>query len=381
MQKKVMQFKKLSVITSVLLTGLYSLSGFSDEAAQGFEPYYYGGGGLSFTFIEPEESGSSLYYVSDDKDMGFRLQGGYRYSEEWGFEFVYADLGEAGISISIPPGNEVGAVSYTAQVLEANYFFDKSVIPFELPYDWFLKGGLARLGLGSSGGVPYDVDNTLHIMLGLGVENDIKDNWQWRADLDLLSSDASALSIGVQYKFKPLKELPPPVEEPKDSDMDGVFDEQDQCPGTLEGVVVDETGCELPKEKVVEQAFKQLDFKGINFEKASEKLTDTSLDVLQETARIMMLNDTVKVEVRAHTDSDGTEAFNQKLSQRRAEAVRNYLIGQGVNESSITAVGMGETHPIADNTTKEGKAANRRVEFHVVQEEVIEGVESEAAIQ
>ena len=71
------------------------------------------------------------------------------------------------------------------------------------------------------------------------------------------------------------------------------------------------------------------------------------------------------VTVEGHTDADGAAAFNQDLSQKRADAVVAYLVSRGVNADNVTAIGYGETQPIASNDTQEGMAANRRIEFKV----------------
>jgi len=76
----------------------------------------------------------------------------------------------------------------------------------------------------------------------------------------------------------------------------------------------------------------------------------------------MMLN---WIKLTGHTDSIGTDAYNQKLSDRRADAVRSYLVGQGVDGGKITAKGMGESSPVAPNATKEGRAQNRRVDVEI----------------
>lgn len=73
----------------------------------------------------------------------------------------------------------------------------------------------------------------------------------------------------------------------------------------------------------------------------------------------------VDVKIVGHTDSDGTEAYNQALSVRRATSVRDYLASKGVDPNLMSVTGMGESQPIADNSTKEGRAANRRVEVMV----------------
>ncbi|NOZ89921.1 MAG: OmpA family protein, partial [Epsilonproteobacteria bacterium] len=71
------------------------------------------------------------------------------------------------------------------------------------------------------------------------------------------------------------------------------------------------------------------------------------------------------ITIAGHTDSDGNEAYNQRLSENRANAVKQYLINHGVNASRLEAIGYGETQPIADNSTKEGKEKNRRIEFNI----------------
>jgi outer membrane protein OmpA-like peptidoglycan-associated protein len=91
---------------------------------------------------------------------------------------------------------------------------------------------------------------------------------------------------------------------------------------------------------------------------------------LAKISGIVLAYPSLKLAVEGHTDSVGTEAFNQELSEKRAEAVRNYLTQQGVPESSTTATGFGKTRPIASNDTSEGRQQNRRVEL-VVSGEVI----------
>ena len=74
----------------------------------------------------------------------------------------------------------------------------------------------------------------------------------------------------------------------------------------------------------------------------------------------------LKVELGGHTDSQGADAANQALSQKRAESVRQYLLGKGIAADRVTAVGFGEAQPIADNNPPEGRKENRRVEFKIV---------------
>jgi OOP family OmpA-OmpF porin len=144
-----------------------------------------------------------------------------------------------------------------------------------------------------------------------------------------------------------------------DSDGDGVVDSQDQCPGTPAGVKVDAIGC--PPEIVLERVFFKFD---------SAELTDASIAVLDENiargqAVKLLQNPAVRIEVAGHTDSVGNDAYNQLLSERRANTVRDFLISRGVPADRLTAKGYGETDPIADNSTAEGRAQNRRVGLRI----------------
>jgi OOP family OmpA-OmpF porin len=135
---------------------------------------------------------------------------------------------------------------------------------------------------------------------------------------------------------------------PRDSDGDGVMDDVDQCPGTPRGVKVDERGCWV--------------IKGLRFAFDSSKIEPQYYAELNDVAaRLKEVGSDVKVSIDGYTDAIGTAAYNQGLSQRRANSVREYLINQGVPSSQLEAKGYGisNTYP---NNTAEGRAENRRVE-------------------
>jgi OOP family OmpA-OmpF porin len=87
---------------------------------------------------------------------------------------------------------------------------------------------------------------------------------------------------------------------------------------------------------------------------------------LDQVVRVLEMNPTIKVELHGHTDSIGSDAYNLQLSQKRANAVRDYLVAKGISADRVTAKGMGEADPIASNETPEGRARNRRVELNVI---------------
>lgn len=155
---------------------------------------------------------------------------------------------------------------------------------------------------------------------------------------------------------------------PLDSDRDGVPDGLDRCPDTPAGAEVDSDGCPTePKEPkaapLFEQGRKTLVLEGVNFATSKADLTPDSSGVLDRVSASLKDWPEVRVEIGGHTDSTGGDAFNLDLSRRRAAAVKDYLVAKGIDSSRLASKGYGETKPIADNRTKEGRAKNRRVEL------------------
>jgi outer membrane protein OmpA-like peptidoglycan-associated protein len=152
---------------------------------------------------------------------------------------------------------------------------------------------------------------------------------------------------------------------PRDSDGDGVDDARDKCPDTPAGTPVDADGCpQAPKAApLFEEGRKELVLQGVNFETNKAVLTPDSLAVLDRVAASLHDWPEIRVEIGGHTDSQASNAYNLKLSDSRAKAVRDYLVSKGIDGSRMTAKGYGESKPIADNNTKEGRAQNRRVEL------------------
>lgn len=107
-------------------------------------------------------------------------------------------------------------------------------------------------------------------------------------------------------------------------------------------------------------------FNNLQFETAKSDLKTSSYPILKNLVEIMKRKKELKIQISGHTDSDGETEANQILSQKRAEAVRNYLISQGIDANRMTAKGFGENKPIADNSTPQGKAQNRRTEISIL---------------
>jgi len=169
----------------------------------------------------------------------------------------------------------------------------------------------------------------------------------------------------------------------KDSDGDGVVDRLDKCPGTPPGTKVDEVGCPLPPPPVdtgcrSPKPGEPVDFngcaigdaiilRGVNFNFDKYDLTVNAKVILDQVADALIAANTIKVEIGGHTDYKGSDAYNQKLSDRRAKAVLDYLTARGVDASRISSRGYGESQPIDTNETDAGREVNRRVELKIVQ--------------
>ena len=150
---------------------------------------------------------------------------------------------------------------------------------------------------------------------------------------------------------------------PLDSDGDGIYDGLDQCPGTPAGANVDDRGCLI-----------SIELTDVEFEFDSFELTATAKTYVDRIAEEIMSQvdpqGQGRLELRGHTDSRGAESYNQMLSEKRAQSVLDHMLevepGLAAYRDRISAVGFGETQPIASNDTDEGRQRNRRVEFHIV---------------
>lgn len=161
-----------------------------------------------------------------------------------------------------------------------------------------------------------------------------------------------------------------------DDDGDGVPNSRDKCPNTPKGVTVDADGCPPPPppvpapvvpETVTAAREEVIVIRDVLFEFDSAKLTAADkkkLDVIA--TRLKREAATAQLHVSGHTDSVGSDAYNKKLSQKRAASVTDYLVSSGIPRSEFVSVeGFGESRPVADNKSADGRAQNRRVEIKI----------------
>ena len=292
-------------------------------------------------------------------------------------------------------------------------------------YNWFLSGGLGLMNVNTDHG-PDFTRPMASLGLGQAWEVGTNDAFRWevRADQSFgndtlpnsgltnfqallgyswgIGAPRDADGDGVANRLDQCPDTPrgarvDPKGCPLDSDGDGVFDGQDKCPATPPGVKVNADGCPLdgdgdgipdyrdtcpnvpapstadgcppklaepaPAPAAEPAAPRKLTLEGVNFDNDSARLRPESFAILDSASATLKEWGEVKIEVAGHTDSVDSDAYNLKLSQRRAEAVRAYLIEKGIAADRLIAKGYGEASPVADNSTAEGRFRNRRVEL------------------
>lgn len=241
----------------------------------------------------------------------------------------------------------------------------------------FVSFGASHLMLNPDNGPSID-DSSLDF--GLGLKHYFKNNAVIRGDViarifeDETTSDdfnvdpTFRLSVGYAFgkSSTPTKSMPIQASEPVtpkeappapiDSDGDGIFDANDNCPNTDSGLKVDDKGCKIILSETV-----NIDL-NINFPNNSNEISESYSQEIKQVSDFMKQYDGTIVEVKGYTDDRGSASYNQQLSERRAQAVADMLVNKfGIEKSRVSAVGFGENNPVADNNTAEGRALNRRV--------------------
>ena len=315
--------------------------------------------------------GVGLFEGSDDplqSTMGFGLRAGYRFAPNWSAVAEVMATPNADYDSAVP--TEVDVMDYIAGI---NY----DVLPdndFVTPF--------VSLGVGYR--TVSDVDNrdTWNILPGIGVKILLSDSLQLllegKARFSLEEDEKGALAtVGLSYRFggaeeepvavepepEPVAAEPEPAPEPEptpepepekpvdvDSDNDGVLDSADNCPDTKSGLKVDGQGCPVT-----------MNFT-LHFNTESADLGTADDAEVEGFATFLKESPAYNVTLTGHADSRGTEAYNQTLSEKRADAAKAALVGKGVEDARITTAGKGESEPVADNATAEGQAQNRRVD-------------------
>lgn len=335
----------------------------------------------------PQYFSGGYQFTADDEDRlsnrgnGFFVSAGTGLSKYWGAE-ISGSSSHFGTRSAASPWNETtvgldGLFFYSRESTLAPYFiagvgYAKTELETPAPQrssDVFAAAGLGFFNF-------FNVGST-----ELGLRADIRYRW---LDTDLAGFGAFNEPVVRVGFVLPLGERPkaaaPAVAStlssgkpaPGDADGDGVLDDKDSCPGTAGGVLVDAKGCPV---KAAAIAPKPTDsgagvvrsFEDVKFGFDRDDLNDQARTTLDNAASVItgiaVKNPGVKVDVSGHTDWIGTDAYNQALSERRANVVKDYLVRKGVEAGRISTFAYGETKPVDSNETDEGRANNRRAEI------------------
>lgn len=348
-------------------------------------------------------SGSRFGY--DDTESGLGMVLGYGIADRWAVEFLGADIGADFDNAS---GN--GSQDIEVRWVDLLYSLKE-----QGAWQPFVLGGIGRTKFQFEGLQRDRSENQVN--LGVGVFRELTDNIALRADL-------RAVKTGGEGGFDPggfigltgfIGAAPAPLP-PPDSDGDGVPNDRDLCPTTPAGRVVDNTGCQLdgdgdgvydaddacPETPAGAAVDKQgcaldsdrdgvpdyrddcpdsaagalVDGRGCYVELEETVTIDMNIEFDVDKAEVLPRHraeidravdflrkyPTAKAVIEGHTDSSGSESYNQTLSERRAEAVYEYLVGTaGISADRLSWIGYGEDRPVADNGSAEGKQRNRRV--------------------
>ncbi len=331
-----MNLKKQAILAAGL-TALYGVAG-----AQELDTRWYLSGGLSYTFADDEREDIAPGLDVDDAPGGFVGIG--KAVNEW----LNLELNLKGQQFDLDSAGEWKQYGGT---LDGLFFFNRN--PGFAP---FAVLGVGALHTDISGG--FDETSTV-VEAGLGFMRDIDDDgaklrvearhrWDF-ADLDVPGVDDTfgdwvvmagvSIPIGARPQAAP---APRPVAE-----------------------VVAPRPVPTPEPTPVTET---VVLKGVNFCFDCDTLSEQAQRTLDGNAMALInKRPNATFEIAGHTDSVGSDSYNQDLSQRRAVSVRNYLVDQGVDADRMTANGYGESQPVADNSTESGRAQNRRVELRITE--------------
>ena len=366
------------------------------QADQSFNKRVYAGGGVLLSRLDPDTDDVEGVSVDDLSSGGAAVMLGYDLSDRFAVEAHYADLGESSLSPEGSIGYQVGGISGLL------YGFNNREKRLR-------REGLAafgRVGVGAmdndSDSVSFDRVNDVSLLIGAGLEYGLANGLAARAEILAHDTDAQYAQLGLIYRFggaRRSRAVPPvvpearsdgapvtpdsnlespavaipdqgaevtpvPVPQPEviepvavDADLDGVMDDVDACLNTAAGLPVDSTGCGLFGGAI----------EGVNFVSGSAELTEEGLVALATVAQTLREYPDIRVTIEAHTDNSGDATENLRLSRRRALTVARFLVDDGVLGSRLRPQAFGESQPRATNSTPEGRAANRRVEFSVIE--------------
>ena len=337
------------VVTQPKAVKTSSLDGTYAPAKDRIRNHIYLGFGLGLSNLDPDASQSAAFDVNDRVQNAGLINGGVDLSRQVALDFQAVNLGSAGFSPS-------GDIEYREFNGSALFYVGKNRHRFKR------RGftGFGRIGAGyldnTSNGVPFDQVNGFHFLLGLGAEFMTSVGLGVRAEVISYDEDINLAQLGLIYRFgrQERRELVQTVAAPIPEPVPVVVPEPEPAP-VIEAALPVSESC-LALNGVAE---------GVTFHSDSAVLTAESQNILGNFAATFEDCDNAFITVTAHTDSQGAEAYNEQLSQQRANSVVTFFEQNGIDTTRMDSIAFGETLPIDTNDTAQGRARNRRVELIV----------------
>jgi len=375
---------KAMVVTTLAAAPLAAQAGiFSDTAPGAQKGDWIVRAGLSQVNPKSENLDLDGAFVVVDSDISPTFDVTYMFSNHFGIELLAAYPFTHGIDLK-PEGGPDSRIAQTDHLpptlsLVWRPFDDKATfqpyVGVGMNYTMFFNEQLRN----APNSVDLKLDDSFGPAAVIGTDIALGEDKKWflnaavrwmdidtdvsieNDELGTVEIDPFVYTVGFGRRFgaplpPPVEAAPPPPPPPppapakcSDADNDGVCDEADKCPGTPAGVKVDKVGCPL------EQTLKLL------FDFDSAELRPESINELERLVKFMGDVPFATALIEGHTDSKGSDAYNMTLSDRRAKSVFDYLTSRGVDPARLSSIGKGESAPIADNATEEGRQENRRV--------------------
>ena len=304
----------------------------------------------------------------DDRHLGYKLFGGYQFNRYAAIEGGYFDLGRFGYTANtLPPGTLTGNIK-----LRGGNFDLVGLLPFTEKFSAFARFGVnytrAEDRFAGTGAVtvadPERNRQTANYKFGVGLQYAITRSFGLRVEAERYRiddavgnrGDVDLFSAGVLYRFGQTEETPVAYVAPPP-------------PVTPQPVAV------VAPAPVVEQTERYCSILDIEFEINNDDMQREEKERLKVLGTFLTKYPNTTAVIEGHTDNVGTAEDNMKLSQRRAESVVSYLVTElHIAPSRLKAVGYGESQPLADNATQEGKRANRRIDAVVACASDVEGL-------
>lgn len=331
------------VAASMIVAGFGAIALADDKKSSSGDTYYtnqfYVALGAGISKVDPDAVCNCIA-VGDSTSGGFSLAIGYDFTSWLSAEIYGADLGSASIDFL---GQDVGDVDYQV--------YGASLLGTFYRSNGFGKGreGLSLYGRVGIGGISNDADldfrrdHDQHVAFGVGVEYGLPQGFAVRGELNSYDSDAQLLQVTLVKRFggkahnrsrsiAPVVPVTPVIPTPTPEPEAPV--QQVEVPASLPKTYFDFDIHELSAE--------------------ANQTVDSIANVLQDVDGLIL--------IEGHADHIGTDAYNQALSERRANAVRDALVSRGISADRLSVRGFGELRPAASNLTEDGRALNRRVE-------------------